>query len=114
MLPERTQAAWDAIRAAQARAAASAPVEQALIAALAQRYKGPEWLDPPSMQPFHVAYASAMGEVAQSFPEDDDVQVLWAAKTSSVTPTTGGRCSAWPKHSARNTSARLGKTQISS
>lgn len=86
MLPDRARAAWEAIGAAQAQASAATPVEQALIAALAQRYKGPEYLDPVAMAPFNQAYADAMRGVAQKFPEDLDVQVLYAEALMNLNP----------------------------
>src|SRR5262249_23718024 len=74
MLADRAQAAWEALEKARAAASKAAPVEQALIAALAHRYKGPEPLDPVQQQPFTDAYAGAMREVAHRFPDDLDVQ----------------------------------------
>src|SRR5688572_25149528 len=66
MLPDRAQAAWDALQRARALAPKATAVEQALIEALAQRYKGPAPLDPPAMAPFNAAYAEAMRKVAQA------------------------------------------------
>jgi tetratricopeptide (TPR) repeat protein len=86
MLAERAAAAWDALQHAQAAAASAAPVEQALIAALAERYKGPEYVEPPAMAPYNQAYAAAMWEVAKKFPADADVQVLAAEAQMDVNP----------------------------
>lgn len=87
MLPDRARAAWDALQAAQKVAQASAsPVEQALIAALAKRYKGPEWVDPVSMQSYSLAYALAMRDVAAHFPDDLDVQTLYAEALMDLNP----------------------------
>jgi tetratricopeptide (TPR) repeat protein len=86
LLPERAQAAWDALQRAQTAALEATPVEQALVAALAQRYKGPEYLDPAAMQPFNEAYAAAMREVAKQFPEDLDVQALFAESMMNLNP----------------------------
>jgi tetratricopeptide (TPR) repeat protein len=86
MLPDRAQTAWDALDRARTLASGATPVEQALIGALAKRYKGPEPLDPPSMQPFNVAYAAAMHDVAVHFPDDDDVQVLAAEAGMDTMP----------------------------
>jgi tetratricopeptide (TPR) repeat protein len=83
MMPERFPAAWDALQKAQANAKGATPVEQALIGALAKRYPGPE---PKDMQPFTVAYAAAMTDVAKQFPADDDVQVLRAEALMDVNP----------------------------
>jgi tetratricopeptide (TPR) repeat protein len=86
MLPERAQAAWQAVQAAQAAAGSVTPIEQALIGALAKRFKGPEWLDPVAMAPFNAAYADAMREVAKRYPEDHDVQVLFAEALMNMNP----------------------------
>ena len=86
MLPDRARAAWDALQRARELAPATTPVEQALIGALAARYKGPEPLDPDAMQPFSVAYAAAMKKVAAQYPADDDVQVLAAEAGMDTNP----------------------------
>jgi tetratricopeptide (TPR) repeat protein len=86
MLPERAQAAWQALTAAQKAAQQATPVEQALIAALAKRYAGPEYVDPVAMQPFNAAYAEAMRDVAARFVDDLDVQVLYAEALMNVNP----------------------------
>jgi tetratricopeptide (TPR) repeat protein len=86
MLPDRAKTAWDALRAAQARAIRGMPVEQALIEALGKRYGGPEPLDPKAMAPFDEAYAAAMREVAARFPDDPDVPVLFAESLMDLRP----------------------------
>jgi tetratricopeptide (TPR) repeat protein len=87
MLPERARAAWDALEAAQKVAPAwASAVEQALIGALAKRYKGPEWVDPVSMQSYSLAYAMAMRDVAAHFPDDLDVQTLYAEALMDLNP----------------------------
>jgi tetratricopeptide (TPR) repeat protein len=86
MLPDRSAAAHDAITRAKAVAAETTPVEQALVDALARRYKGPEWIDPVAQQPYNEAYAAAMKEVAARFPDDLDVQVLYAEAAMNVNP----------------------------
>ena len=86
MLPDRAQAAWDALQAARERAGRARPVEQALITALASRYKGPQPVDPPAQQPMNEAFARAMREVARSHPDDDDVQVIFAESLMDVNP----------------------------
>ncbi len=86
LLAERAKTAWDAITRAQALAAKASPVEQALIAALAKRYKGPEYLDPTAMQPYNEAFATAMREVAKRFSDDNDVVVLFAEAMMNVRP----------------------------
>lgn len=86
LLPDRAAAAWDALQRAQQAAALASPVEQALVAALAKRISGPEYLEPEAMQPYKEAYAEAMREVASQFPEDLDVQVLFAEALMNVNP----------------------------
>jgi tetratricopeptide (TPR) repeat protein len=86
MLPDRAAVAWAALEKAKALAPKATPVEQALIGALAKRYKGPEPLDPPAQQPFTEAYAAAMREVAKQYPDDLDVQVLFAEALMDVNP----------------------------
>jgi tetratricopeptide (TPR) repeat protein len=88
MLPDRSAAAWDALERARTAIAGGAgtPAERALIEALARRYAGPAYLDPPAMQPHVEAYASAMREVARAFPDDLDVQVLAAEAAMNVRP----------------------------
>jgi tetratricopeptide (TPR) repeat protein len=90
MLPDRAQAAWDALERARALAADpskhATPLEQALIGALGKRYGGPKPLDPPAMQPFNVAYAEAMRGVAAQFENDLDVQTLSAEAMMDVNP----------------------------
>src|SRR5207237_1229613 len=86
MLPSAAQAAWDALQSAKALAPQTTPMEQALIGALEKRYKGPAPLDPPSMQPFNVAYAEAMKIVSRQYAMDDDAQVLAAEAAMDTNP----------------------------
>jgi tetratricopeptide (TPR) repeat protein len=86
MLPDRAAAAWEALLRAQVAAAMSTPVEQALIGTLSRRYAGPQYLDPPAMQPHVEAYAAAMGELVRRFPNDVDVLVLAAEAAMNVRP----------------------------
>ncbi len=85
-MPDRWKALWDAVQRAQQNAAQAAPVEQALIGALAKRYKGPDPVGPDAMQPFNVAYAQGMREVAKQYPDDDDVQVFFAEALMTANP----------------------------
>ncbi len=86
LLPGRAQAAWDALTSAQALLDDVPQHEKGLILALSTRFKGPEYLDPVAMQPFNEAYAKAMREVAASFPDDLDIQVLFADAAMVVRP----------------------------
>jgi tetratricopeptide (TPR) repeat protein len=86
MLAERAGMAWEALQAAVAHAPGTTPAEQALIDALTRRYAGPEPRDPAAMQPLTLAYAEAMRSVAQRFPADMDVQVLFAEALMNQNP----------------------------
>ena len=84
------RAAWSALAKAQACAASCTPVERALIRALASRYAdpgaGPLPLDQVSRAPLDRAYAEAMGEVHEQFPEHDEVAVLYAEALMDLRP----------------------------
>jgi tetratricopeptide (TPR) repeat protein len=87
LLPERAKLAWEAINAAQAAAKANGnDVERALIEALSKRFKGPEWLDMEGMQRYNHAYAMAMREAAAHYPDDLDVQTLYAEALMNLNP----------------------------
>lgn len=86
MLPDRAEAAWDAVQRAKAAASGASPVEQALVESISKRYAGPQYLEPPAMQPYNEAYAAAMRDVAKRFPDDLDVQVLFAEAMMNVNP----------------------------
>ncbi|MGN6520125.1 MAG: hypothetical protein ACTHK2_11950 [Dokdonella sp.] len=85
-MPDRWKALWQSVQAAQRESANATPLEQALAAALATRYGGPDPLPPEAMQPYNVAYADAMRGVAQRFPDDDDVQVFFAEALMTANP----------------------------
>lgn len=85
-MPERWTVLWQALQSAQQQAAHATPVEQALIAALAKRYPGPQPLSPDAMAPYNRAYADAMRDVAHRFPADDDVQVFFAEAAMTANP----------------------------
>ncbi|MGH8540937.1 MAG: hypothetical protein ACRETW_10590 [Stenotrophobium sp.] len=78
MAEPRAEVASAALQLAQKNAAQSTPVEQALIAALSKRYPKPQPLDPSNEGPVLTAYAEAMRGVAGQFPDDLDVQTLYA------------------------------------
>jgi len=75
---ERAKVAFDALHRAQDNASRSSPVEQALISALAKRYPSDRPLDAENALPILSAYADAMKGVASKFPQDLDVQTLYA------------------------------------
>ena len=84
MAQPRATVAWDALQRAEEHAAATTPVEQALIGPLAKRYQEPEPLDPSNEGPILAAYAEAMKAVAEQFPDDTDVQVMTAEAMMNI------------------------------
>ncbi len=80
----RARVAAEALRKAQENAAHASAVEQGLIAALASRYPGAQPLGPANLEPVTRAYAAAMRELAQRFPQDLDVQTLCAEAEMNV------------------------------
>jgi tetratricopeptide (TPR) repeat protein len=84
MVNERAKVAVEALRKAAENARRATPVEQALISALAQRYPSSQPLDPSTMRPVLVAYAAAMKTVAQQYPQDLDVQTLYAESLMNI------------------------------
>jgi tetratricopeptide (TPR) repeat protein len=78
---------------AKAKAAANAspattPVERALIAALQKRYADPPPAadDTKGQAALDEAYANAMRDVAKQYPNDDDVQVMFAESMMDLRP----------------------------
>jgi len=84
MVNERAKVAVEALRKAEANASGSTAVEQALIGALARRYPTAKPLDPATIRPVLVAYATAMKSVAQQYPQDLDVQTLYAESLMTI------------------------------
>jgi tetratricopeptide (TPR) repeat protein len=80
----RARVAWDALKKAEANAAHVSAVEQALIAALVARYPTAEPIGPENLESVQTAYANAMRQVAQRFPDDLDVQTLCAEAEMNV------------------------------
>ena len=83
MDPADGPAARAAVVRAQAAADGASPVERALVEAMATRY-APE--PPADRAPLDAAYAEAMRDVAQRFPEDLDVQTLFAEALMDTMP----------------------------
>ncbi|MCO6436736.1 MAG: tetratricopeptide repeat protein [Phycisphaerae bacterium] len=81
--PDRAKAAWYALQKAQATAGNATPVEQALINALAARYADPQPEDRSSLD---QAYAKAMAEVWEKYPDDSDVGTLYAESMMDLRP----------------------------
>lgn len=76
--------AFDAIQRARELASAAAPVEAALIDALARRFQSPEPVD--DLDAWSADYADAMGEVFAAHPDDLDVATLHADSLMNLTP----------------------------
>ena len=76
-------AAHAAIRRAQARAAAVGERERALITALAARYAA---VPGPERAGLDSAWATAIGAVADRYPEDQEAQVLHADALMNLSP----------------------------
>ncbi|HET9011394.1 MAG TPA: tetratricopeptide repeat protein [Gemmatimonadaceae bacterium] len=75
--------AWDALQKAASFSASAAPVERDLIAALATRYA---WPAPADRTGLDRAYADAMRQVWQKYPEDPDVGALCAEAIMDTRP----------------------------
>lgn len=84
LVEERAKVASDALAKARENASHASPVEQALITALASRYPSAQPLDPAKTTAVLVAYADAMKAVAARFPDDLDVQTLYAEALMNV------------------------------
>jgi tetratricopeptide (TPR) repeat protein len=79
---ERMKIAYGAIQRAQALEVSASPEERALIEALAKRY-GPDGKQTPERE---KAYADAMRGVAHKYPDDPDVQALFAESLMDLHP----------------------------
>jgi tetratricopeptide (TPR) repeat protein len=81
-LPElvepRAKIAFEASTRAQNLSGSATTVEQALISALTHRYPNAQPLDAQTAAPVLTDYAAAMRDVARRFPNDLDVQTLYA------------------------------------
>ena len=83
MEPEAVAPTLAAVRKAQQNAASANTRELALIAAIAERYSA----DPKAERhALDVTYAEAMERVAAKFPDDDDIQVLYAEALMDLSP----------------------------
>jgi tetratricopeptide (TPR) repeat protein len=75
--------AFATVQKASALASSASPPEQALVAALVQRYAPEATADRASLD---AAYAAAMSKVAAQFPEDDEIAVLYAEAVMDLSP----------------------------
>jgi len=72
-----------AVRKAKQNAASASPREQALIAAITERYSD----DPKAERPaLDAAFAAAMGKAAARFPKDDNIRVIYAESMMDLSP----------------------------
>jgi tetratricopeptide (TPR) repeat protein len=81
--PPAAELAWKELALAQAHAAHTAAVEQALIEALSYRYANPQ---PENRGPLDQAYADAMRRVWKAYPDDPDVGALFAESMMDLRP----------------------------
>jgi tetratricopeptide (TPR) repeat protein len=82
----RAKVAFEAVGEAKKHEAGAAPVERALIDAIAARYPSAKPLDPSNSGPVLNAFADAMRGVAKAYPNDVDVQVLFAESMMNLNP----------------------------
>ena len=75
--------AFAAVQKASALASSASPREQALVAALVQRYAPEAKADRASLD---AEYAAAMSKVAAQFPDDDEIAVLYAEAVMDLSP----------------------------
>jgi tetratricopeptide (TPR) repeat protein len=83
MDPSVVGRAYEAVQRASELASGASGVERALIEALAQRYTA---TPPQDRALLDQAYALAMSEVAQRFPDDHDVVTLYAEARMDLRP----------------------------
>ena len=86
MSSPRARVGWAAVRKAEANARRATPVERALIAAVAKRYRGTGEVDPSNSKPLLTAYVDAMRRVAARYPNDLDVQTMYAEALMNTNP----------------------------
>ena len=83
MTPERSTAAWEALDRARENSPHASEVEQALIEALGTRYAHPA---PEDRKPLDEAYAAAMRELHERYPEDADIGAFCAESLMDLRP----------------------------
>jgi len=80
---ERRTKSYEALNKARNKAQNATPKEKALIEALSHRYSDDLTKDIPTL---NMAYMNAMEKVVSKFPEDADVQTLYAASVMNTMP----------------------------
>jgi tetratricopeptide (TPR) repeat protein len=83
MDPDAVAPAQLAAKMASDKSAGASEAEQALIAAMRQRYQAAEGKERADLD---LAYAEAMAAVAKRFPDDTDIQVLYAESLMNLRP----------------------------
>ena len=86
MSSARGRVGWEAVRKAEANARRATPVERALIAAVGKRYRGNSEVDPSNSKPLLGAYVDAMKQIASRYPNDFDVQTMYAEGLMNTNP----------------------------
>jgi tetratricopeptide (TPR) repeat protein len=86
MSSARARVGFEALQKARTNARRATPVERALIAAVAKRYAGTEQVDPSNSKPLLSAYVDAMKAVAAKYPNDLDVQTMYAEGLMNTNP----------------------------
>ncbi len=86
MSSPRARVGWKAVLKAESNARRATPVERALIAAVAKRYRGAGEIDPSNSKPLLSAYVGAMRRVAAKYPNDLDVQTMYAEGLMNTNP----------------------------
>jgi len=81
--PADAEVAWKELTLAQQNAEHTSPMERDLIDALGHRYANPQ---PQDRVPLDQAYADAMREVWQKYPNDQEVGVLFAEAMMDLRP----------------------------
>ena len=84
LVEERARVAFEALARARENAADASPTEQALIMALASRYPTALPPEPAKTTGILIAYAEAMKGAAARFPDDLDVQTLYAEALMNI------------------------------
>jgi len=83
MTEQQSKQAYEAAQEAMARIDRASPAERALIEAVAARYA---WPIPEDRSHLDQAYADAMGEAWEKFPNDPDVGALYAESLMDLQP----------------------------
>ena len=83
MMPADRESAFTAINKAQSLAANASERERGLIEAQSKRYNG---IVDSDREPLDVAYAQAMRELAAKYPQDDDIQAMFAEALMNTMP----------------------------